>query len=55
MKNFKVTYVVSPYFDIPCQCNINAISESESQKNAQQELDRRYPEQKFSIITISEN
>ncbi|PSV14176.1 addiction module component [Photobacterium kishitanii] len=54
MKNFKVTYVVSPHFDVPCQYSINAASELDSHKTAQQELEIRYPNQKISIITISE-
>ncbi|PSW18049.1 addiction module component [Photobacterium sanctipauli] len=50
MKAFSITYVVHPYFNIPCKYEIQADNEVESIATAEKALKVRHPEG-ISIVT----
>lgn len=50
MKQFTVTYVVHPHFNILCKYQIQAVSEIDSITNAEKALKVRHPEG-VSIVT----
>jgi hypothetical protein len=53
MKQFTITYVVHPHFNIPFKFNISANSEIDSIRNAEETLGTRHPEG-VSIVTSNE-
>ncbi|UJF16859.1 addiction module component [Vibrio sp. SS-MA-C1-2] len=53
MKNFTITYVVHPYYDVPCKYSINADNELASLTVAERALAIRHPEG-VSIIQSNE-
>ncbi|KLV09888.1 MULTISPECIES: hypothetical protein [Photobacterium] len=50
MKQFTITYVVHPHFNIPCKYHIQANNEVESIASAEKALKLRHPEG-ISIVT----
>ncbi|MBC7004929.1 addiction module component [Photobacterium sp. BZF1] len=50
MKQFTITYVVHPHFNIPCKYQIQAVNEIESIASAEKALKVRHPEG-VSIVT----
>lgn len=53
MKQFTITYVVHPYFNIPCKYEIAAENEVASIKFAEKALRVRHPEG-ISIVTSTQ-